>query len=119
MRPLALSQLPNYRKHIARFAFALMALVWSIGGSFQVAHAHVGEGHEQHGNDPISWMRFAQENAAVQASSDGTVSPSMPFLCHDGQVALGDSSPAVGAALGGPLAAGAGLTAVLFQQPGA
>ena len=120
MRRLAHSQLPSSRRYIAQFTFALMAAVWSIGGGFQVAHAHVGEGHEHHGNDPISWMRFSQENAAAQASPSGTASPSMPFLCHDGQLAIDGQDVAVGTVLGGgPLAAGPGLAAALFQQPGA
>ena len=45
----------------------------------------------------------------------------MPFLCHDDDLTIDGATPptAVGATLGGPLAAGPGLAAVLFQQPGA
>jgi cytochrome c-type biogenesis protein CcmH len=108
---------------LARFVFAVMAVTWSLGGGMQVAHAHVGEGHEQHGNDPLSWARYAAEHAAHASATDVNVEPTMPFDCHDDdQVTIdGDTAEpvAVGAALGGPLAAGPGLAGILFQQPGA
>jgi len=111
----------------SRFAAALLAVFWTIGGGYNVAHAgmsHVGMGDFR--MDPAAWMTDAAMPSGMSdmAQTTTSMSPSMPFHCNDGMdmtVSGGGMSGmsdtgGMGGMGGGPLAEGAGLAAMLFSQ---
>lgn len=100
MRPHAPS-----RRRMRRLAIALLAVVWSVGGGFHVAHADMAH-HEPHLNTPIAWMQEAMGHGDTHAGHRSA--PMMPFLCDEDDVTIGAPAP-------GGFGASAGLALLAAQ----
>lgn len=101
-------RLARSRPRKPRFAAAVLAVVWAVGGGFQVAHADMS-GHEPHFSNPVAWMLEADGHRAMHHAR-ATSDPSMPFLCDED-----DPITVAGPGLPGAFGAGPGL-AILAQQ---
>lgn len=99
----------------SRFSAALLALFWTVGGGYNVAHASTAQ--MSMGNfrmNPAAWMLDAPTPHDMSGSARMT--PAMPFHCNDDMDMTVEGSGGMGGMGGGPLAEGSGLAAILFSQ---
>jgi len=123
VRPL--SPTPTLVLRRSRFSAALLALFWTIGGGYNIAHASTAQ--MSMGNfrmNPAAWMLDAPMPHEMPGSTQMALqmTPAMPFHCNDDMdmtvAGTGDMSGTGGmSSMGGaPLAEGPGLAAILFNQ---